>query len=158
MTLSLNNRKTCKPLHTSFNSQRKVCISSRREHTCARPVETKRLLFWVHWQMSHVFGSLLSVADLLGDLFRTPKWTFLEVHRGPKSDHKLPEKKLYTLPFAYLQLFENAINDAGVYYYALTNAIQKSISTSTSGHWKEGLMYQRHGGGASPQGNWIESI
>ena len=73
----------------------------------------------------------------------------------PKSDHKLPEKKLYTLPFAYLQLFENAINDAGVYYYALTNAIQKSISTSTSRHWKEGLMYQRHGGGASPQGNWI---
>ena len=105
--------------------------------------------------MSHVFGSLLSVADLRGDLFRSPKWTFLEVHRNSKSDHKLSEKKLYTLPFAYLQLFENAINDAGVYYDALTNAIQKSISTSTSGHWKEGLMYQRHGGGASPQGNWI---
>ena len=106
--------------------------------------------------MSHVFGSILSVADLLGDLFRTPKWTFLVVHRSPKSDHKLPEKKLYTLPFACLQLFENAINDAGVYYYALTNAIQKIISTSNSGHWKEELMYQRHGGGASPQGNWIK--
>ena len=114
-------------------SKKSVHFVSTRAHLRASRRDETLTFLGTLTDVSRIWLTFVRCRPARGPV-QNPKWTFLEVHRGPKSDHKLPEKKLYTLPFAYLQLFENAINDAGVYYYALTNASQKSISTPTSWH------------------------